>query len=251
MASETTAPPRPGWTEGATRGEAFRRGILEAPSVSFIVIVTMFVGFGALARDVGLGIVQAVFISATVFALPGQVVLADQIAHGAALAAAFLAVTLTAIRLLPLTASLLPHLRDRRTPHWQEYFLSHIIAVTVWIESMRRLPPLPAELRVPYYTGFGATLFTANLAATALGFAIAGQVPPALAAALIFLTPVYFFLSLIATSQNFGDRLALAFGFVMGPALYLIVPGLDLVLTGLVGGTAAYGALRLKEAGKK
>ena len=68
----------------------------------FVVFAT-FVGFGALARDVGLDLLQVVFVSATVFALPGQVVLVDQIGQGAALAATAFAVTLTAVRLLPLT----------------------------------------------------------------------------------------------------------------------------------------------------
>jgi len=207
----------------------------------------MFIGFGALARDVGLTVAQAVFVSASVFALPGQVVLADQISQGAALAGAFFAVTLTAIRLLPLTASLLPHVRDGVSPRWSQYAMSHIIAVTTWIESMRRLPPLPLELRVPYFAGFGSVLFSANMAATVVGYLIAGSVPPVLAAALIFLTPIYFFLSLISASRDLSDAIALPCGFIMGPLIYLVAPGFDLVITGLVAGTLAYGVLRWRE----
>jgi predicted branched-subunit amino acid permease len=223
------------------------RGVIEAPSISVVVIITMFIGFGALARDVGLSIFQAVFVSSTVFALPGQVVLADQIAQGATMAAAFFAVTLTAIRLLPLTASLLPHMRDGVSPGWSFYALSHIIAVTTWIESMRRLPPLPVELRVPYFAGFGSVLFCSNMVATIFGYLIASSVPTALAAALIFLTPIYFFLSLISASRDLSDAIALPCGFIMGPLIFLVAPGFDLVITGLVGGTLAYGILRWHE----
>ena len=208
----------------------------------------MFIGFGALARDVGLNVFEALFVSATVFALPGQVVLADQIAKGATMAGAFLAVTLTAIRLLPLTASLLPHMRDNITPRWCELPIAHFVAVTTWVESMRRLPPLPVELRIPYYAGFCSILFIANLIATAVGYSIAGAVPPALAATLIFLTPIYFFLSLISASRDLSDVIALPLGFAMAPLIFLIAPGFDLVITGLVGGSIAYGALRWREA---
>lgn len=210
----------------------------------------MFIGFGALARDVGLSLFDAIFVSATVFALPGQVVLADQISQGTLMAGAFFAVTLTAIRLLPLTASLLPHMRDGITPRWCEYPIAHIIAVTTWIESMRRLPPLPVELRVPYYAGFGSALFCANMLATAFGYSIAGAVPSSVAAALIFLTPIYFFLSLISAGRDVSDAIALPLGFAMGPLIFLVAPGLDLVLAGLVGGTIAYGVLRWREASR-
>ncbi len=248
MATQSTRSRRPSWTGRESRLQAFLRGIAEAPSISVLVVVITFVGFGALARDVGLNLGQAIFVSATVFALPGQIVLVDQVGQGVTLAAAFFAVTLTAIRLLPLTTSLMPYLRDGITPSWQEYIFAHIIAVTIWIESMRRLPLIPVELRVPYYAGFGGTLFTANLIATMLGFSIASVVPIAITAALIFLTPIYFFLSMIAASRNASDALALGVGFVMGPALFLVIPGFDLVITGIAGGSFAYGIVRWREA---
>ncbi len=247
MAAESSAPQTAGWTKGATPRRAFIRGIIEAPSVSIVVVIITFVGFGALAREMGCDLAQALFVSATVFALPGQVVLADQVGQGLPLAAVFLGVTLTAIRLLPLTASLLPHLRSRNTPHWLEYPLAHFIAVTVWVESMRRMAPIPRELRVPYYAGFAGTLFIANLIATAVGFALASTVSVTVAAALIFLTPIYFFLALIAVSRDFSDGLALGIGFVLGPILFVIAPGFDLALTGLIGGSVAYAALRWRE----
>lgn len=248
MAADSSAPDEiAGWTKDATPRRAFLRGIIEAPSVSILVVIVTFVGFGALAREMGFDMVQAIFVSATVFALPGQVVLADQVGQGLTLAAVFVAVTLTAVRLLPLTASLLPLLRGQKTPHWLLYPLAHVIAVTVWVESMRRLPPIPRELRIPYYVGFAGTLFVANLIATAVGFALASTVSLPVAAALIFLTPIYFFLALIAVSRDFSDGIALGIGFVLGPILFVAAPGFDLALTGLIGGSVAYAALRWRE----
>lgn len=236
----------PGWTAGAGRRQAFWRGVREAPSVGGLVVVTTFLGFGALARNLGFDLGHAVFVSATVFALPGQVVLVDQVAHGAGLLAATIAVTLTAVRLLPMTVYLMPLLRDGQTPRWGLYLLSHLVAITVWVESLRRLPRLPEELRVPYYAGFGLAILIANVLATAIGYVLAFEVPVAIAAALIFLSPLYFLLSLVVAAASTADAAALVLGAILGPLLFVMVPGFDLLLAGLIGGSAAYALQRLR-----
>lgn len=239
----------PEWTKDASRGDAFWRGFAGAPSTPVLVVMITFVGFGALARDVGLDIYQAAFVTAVVFALPGQVVLADEIAHGASLLAAAFAVTLTAVRLFPLVFSLMPVVRDGKSPRWAEFVLSHFTAITLWIEAMRRLPPLPRQLRMPYYAGFCVVLAIGVMSATISGYLLAAQVPPPIAAGFVFLTPIYFFLSLIATSAAISDKLALAIGTVLGPVLFLLAPGFDLLLTGLLGGSAAYLVTRWRKRG--
>jgi len=231
---------RPGWTEGASRAQAFRRGAAFAPSTPAVVLFATFIGFGALAQATGFSAGQAVFTTLTVWALPGQVVLVDQMAKGAGLAAAAFAVTLTAIRLLPLTVSLMPLLRSSRMPRAVQFLMSHFIAVTVWIEGQRRLPALPEELRAPYFLGMASFFLVLNLIATMIGFLIAGRVPTEIAAGLLFLTPIYFLLSLISSARGPGDLMALVVGFLLGPVLFLAVPGFDLLATGLIGGTAAY-----------
>ena len=230
----------PAWCRDASRRDAYIRGILAAPCIPVFVVLTTFVGFGALAQEVGLSFFQAVFISISVFALPGQVVLVDQIAQGAALLATAFAVTLTSVRLLPLTISLMPYLRDGATPRWVEFLFAHVLAITIWIESMRLLPQLPVGLRAPFYGGFVSALFVGVLFATSMGYLISGQVPEEIAAGLIFLTPLYFFQSLLAVAKNLFDLLAVVIGAALGPVLFLMAPGLDLFLTGLVGGTVAY-----------
>ena len=95
-------------------------------------------------------------------------------------------------------------------------------------------------LRAPYYGGFATALFAGVLCATTLGFLLSGQVPREIGAALIFLTPIYFFLSLLAVAQNRIDLLPVAIGTVLGTVLFVMAPRIDLFLTGLIGGTAAY-----------
>lgn len=220
------------------------RGIASMPSVPVLVVTITFIGFGALARDVGLDVYQAMFVSASVFALPGQVVLASEAFKGAGLAAVAFAVTLTSVRLLPMSFSLFPVMRSKKTPRWLEFLLAHFVAITVWLEAMRRLPLLPRELRVAYFTGFALAMLATLLLATATGFFLAAEAPLTVAAGMIFLTPIYFFLSLIESARNVADKAAVAFGVILGPVLYQLLPGLDLFLTGLIGGTASYGLMK-------
>ena len=79
-----------------------------------------------------------------------------------------------------------------------------------------------------------------TVAGSATGYALAAVVPVAVSAALLFFTPSYFFLSLVASSHRPGDFVAIVMGAVIGPLVYLISPDLDLLVAGLVGGTVAY-----------
>ncbi|MEZ5924537.1 MAG: AzlC family ABC transporter permease [Hyphomicrobiaceae bacterium] len=225
---------------GSTR-TAFVRGLREFPVVPAIILLSAVMGFGALARDLGLDLGVAVFSTAAIFALPGQVALLTEQLHGASLVATALAVALTATRLLPMAVVLAPYLRGSRLPRWMLVPAIHFCAVTLWVTGMRRLPELAPADRLPYFLGSALPLYGLALLTTAIGFLIAGEVPVLIAAALFFLTPIYFVLSMIQSAMRSPvDRLAIVFGLGLGPVLARLTPGLDLLLAGLVGGTAAY-----------
>lgn len=230
---------------GTRRGRwhALLQGMWGAVSMPGAVVTASFFGFGAFARESGLALGPTIFAS-SIFALPGQVVLADEMAAGAGLAGAFLAVTLTAVRLLPMTVALMPMVRDKQTPLWQQLVLSHLVAVTVWVAAMRALPALPRAARLPYFTGLGLVLLPAVLIAAAAGHVVAGAVPEPLAAGLMFLTPMYFLLSMLAAARERLDLAAIILGLGFGPVFFMLTPGLDLLLTGLVGGSLAYATSR-------
>ena len=159
--------------------------------------------------------------------------------------AATFAVTLTAVRLMPLAVTLMPILRGHNTPKWKLYLLSHFMAITVWVESMRKLPSMPREDRIPYYSGFCTMLVSVNIGAVIVGHTLAGVFSPLLAGGLLFLTPIYFTLSMISVSVSISGYLSFVFGMVLGPIFFLLTPGFDLLLAGLIGGTAAYAVGRV------
>ena len=219
----------------------YRRGMRHLMSTPAAVLCISFAGFGGFARESGIDVIHAMFMTLSIWALPSAVVLVGGIVSGAGLLAIATAVALASIRMMPMIVAFVPEVRDRDTPTWKLVLLCHVTAITSWVFGMTHLPALPRYARVPFYAGFALTLTTINVFVTALGFAVAGAVPPLVAAALFMTTPLYFMLTLPSAARILSDRLALIFGFALGPLFALYVPGTDLIWTGLVGGIAAYG----------
>jgi len=223
-----------------SRRAAFGRGTLVALRVPGAVLCATSMGYGALARDSGFEFAQTLLITAAFYALPAQVIFVDQMTRGADVLIAGFAVTLTAVRLLPMTVSMMPYLRDPQSPRWFSFLVVHFVAVTAWIEGQRTLPSLPPHLRIAHYAGIGIGMLVATLSGSAIGFTLSAAVPALLAATLLFMTPLYFMLSLFGAAAAQSDYLAIGLGFVLGPLFFVLFPGLDLLLTGLVGGTIAF-----------
>ena len=223
----------------------FWRGTSGIVSVPALILMVSFFGFGVLCRESGLTLGQSVFMTASVWALPSQVVLVGSVASGASLLVTAIAVTLSAVRLTPMVAAWVPMVRQRDTPQWRLLALSHFVAITAWVWSFQVLPPLPRAARIPYYAGFAVTLSVCNVAVTAGSYLLAGALPVEAAAALFFLTPIYFLTALSAAARIAAERFALAIGLVLGPLLSWLDVGFDLLWAGLGGGTLAWLAGRL------
>jgi predicted branched-subunit amino acid permease len=219
---------------------AFASGLSLILSVPSALLFAAGLGFGALARDGGFSIAHTAFITASMFALPNQVVLVDQLARNETLLAVAFAVGLAALRLLPMTVTIVPLLKGGRPRPVLEALAVHFIAVTPWIESQRRLPSVPAGLRLATYLGLGLAFWATMMAGTMAGYTLAASVPAPVSATLLFLTPIYFLLSLLATARVRMDLLAVGLGCALAPVLYLLTPGFDLLATGLIGGTLAF-----------
>lgn len=184
---------------------------------------------------------QAAFMTGSVWALPSMVVLVGAIVSGAALPAALLAVTLSAIRLMPMVMALVPEMRAERTRQWVLYLLAHFVAVTSWVLAMERLRHIPRDMRTTFYTGLGGTLVTANIIVVAAVYAVADALPSTVSAALLMLTPMYFLTSLWGSARERVGHVAMILGLVLGPVFHVLLPQFDLLAAGLIGGAAAYG----------
>ena len=220
---------------------AFWRGARDALSLPAWVLGFSILGIGSLARDAGFPAGAAVLSTVVMWAGPAQAIFFASVAAGTSFPVIALAVTLSSIRLLPMTVAVLPLLRRPGQSLATQLAAAHFIAVTMWVEGLRRLPPLPAPERVPYFFGFALACLTTCTAATYIGYFLLGALPLALAAGLLFLTPIFFSVSLVAGAQSLADWAAMLFGAALTP-LFAVLLGkdFDLLAAGLIGGTAGY-----------
>ena len=230
----------PAWAPHTNRRRAAWRGLRETSYLPALILFSTFVGFGALTSQTGLSWLDTLFMSIFIFALPGQVVLVDEMARGASVLTAAIAVSATGVRLLPMTVALLPMIRDKRVPKWMEFAVAQFVAVTVWIESMRRAPAVPRHLRAAYMLGIVALLVPVSSCGAMLGYLLSAQLPPIIAAALLFMMPLYFLLSMLISARKLNDHAPILLGLALGPVFHLLIPEFDLVLTGIVGGTVSF-----------
>jgi predicted branched-subunit amino acid permease len=212
---------------------------------AFFVAIAM-IGVGGLARGAGFPFGAAVASTFLIWAGPAQVLFFGAIAAGTALPAIALSICLSSIRLMPMCLSVLPMLHTKRTRLPTLVAASHFVAVTVWIESLRRLPDIPRDARLAFFFGFAATCITTTAAFTGAGYFLLTALPMPFAAGLLFLTPVYFLSTIVRSARVATDWFALLFGLAFAPISQALVGGgFDLLVLGVIGGTAAYAAGRL------
>jgi predicted branched-subunit amino acid permease len=228
---------------------AFFAGVAAAwRSVLAYVLIGTYVGIAALAHDFGFSLWWVVASTLLVWAGPAQVILISALGVGATPVETALAVGLSSARLLPMVISLLPLIKTPQTRGRELVLPAHLTAISMWIESLRLLPTWPRATRIPFANGLGVGFMLAAQAGTVIGFYLAAALPPILTAGLLFLTPMSFLISTTRNCRLVSDWLALGLGIVLGPVLAAWHVGLDLLWTGIVAGTVAYGVGRLRRA---
>lgn len=218
----------------------FFGGARHAVSVPGAVLFMGYVGYGGLLQGVGFPMLAGVLSTFFVWALPAQVIMVGGFAAATALPAIALAVTLSSIRLLPMSVSMAPLMRGPHRTLWKDLLCAHFVAMTLWVEGQRLLPQVPNRGRTAFTLGFGSALMSVSVIGTATGFLLAGKFPPPVGAALLLLTPLSFILLLVRGARAVTDWLALGCGFLTAPLVLNMSGGGDLLIAGFGGGTVAY-----------
>jgi predicted branched-subunit amino acid permease len=239
----------PAVAQSKSRLAAYRAGLAATwTSVFSYVLFGTYSGIGALAHDFGFTVWWALASTVLVWAGPAQVILISTLGAGAGLIESGLAVGLSSVRLLPMVVALLPMIKRPDTRVWKLLLPAHFTAVSMWVEALRLLPQQPREDRIAFCNGLGTGYLITASTATLTGFFLAAGLPPLMSAGLLFLTPLAFFMSTLRNSRMLVDRLAFAFGLVLGPLFASWQIGLDLMWSGIAAGSAAYLVHRLREA---
>lgn len=240
--------PEPSRIDFASNTAAFFGGVRSAwLSVFAYVLFGTYIGIGALAYDFNFSLPWVTLSTLLVWAGPAQVILISTLGGGAQLIEVAVAVGLSGVRLLPMVVALMPVLRAPQTKSWQLLLPAHFTAVSMWVESMRLAPLMPVERRIPFCNGLATGYMMSAMIATVAGYYLAARLPLLFTAALLFLTPMSFLVSIARNSSLLVDRLALILGLVIGPILAFRAVELDIMWAGIIGGTIAYLAHRVRE----
>jgi predicted branched-subunit amino acid permease len=217
-------------------------------SVFVLVLIGTFVGVGALAHEYGFSLAWLLLSTVLIWAAPAQVILISALGAGATVFEAAIAVGLSGLRLLPMVVSLLALIKRPQSRPRDLVLPAHLTAVSMWVEALRLAPMLPRAQRIAFCNGLGIAFLVAALGGSIAGFHLAASLPALMNAALLFLTPMSFLVSTARNAKAPADRMALGLGLVVGPLLAYAGLGLDLLWTGLMSGSCAYAAHRLRGA---
>jgi predicted branched-subunit amino acid permease len=218
-----------------------------AKSVFIYVMFGTFIGYGALCHDLGFSLTWALVSTVLIWAGPAQVIVVTALGSGLSAGEAAIAVSLSGIRLLPMVAALLPLIRTKATRFWHLLLPAHLTAVSMWVESLRMAPGVPPERRVAFCNGLGLGLMAPTLVATVVGFMLAQRLPTLFAAAVLFLTPMSFTVSVARNSRELVDKLAFILGLALTPVFALAKVDLALLIGGVLAGSIAFAVHRLRE----
>lgn len=225
----------------------FIAGLRAAAGLPAIVLAATFVGIGSICADYGMSLAWTLTATMLLWAGPAHIVLVGGLGAGAPWFALAITVGLTSVRLLPMVVALTPFLRSGGARLPALLFASHFVAISIWVEGMRLLPGVPARGRLPFYHGLAGGLLAVATLMTAVGYIIAGVIPPLFGAGLLFLTPIFFLVSLLGPARTTADYLPVLAGFFGLLAAAPFAGGLELLFAGVGGGTLAFFAGRALE----
>lgn len=205
---------------------------------SFTLLFSML-GFGSLVHQSDLPLAMAVASTVGIWGLPGQLTLVEMHAAGASAFFAILGVALANARFLPMVVSFLPLMPGRSARMAPNFALAQLLSINSWAAGLKRFPEIALEARRRYYVVFGLICMSAGVLGTIIGFMGVGFVPHEIALGLLFMNPLFFAVLLLGV-DNRWVVIALLVGAPLGLLFHLIVPDLDLLLTGAVGGSLTF-----------
>ncbi len=216
-----------------------RKALFDAISLPAFILFFTMMGFGSLARGAGFGAEMAALASLLIWGLPGQLAMVELTRTGQGLFAIVFACSLANARFLPMVVAFLPTLQRQRVSTPRMLLDAQLLSINSWAMCMREFPRVDAGFRHRYYVVFAASILLAAVAGTLLGYHSAVLLPSALVLGLIFVSPLFFALVLSAVPGR-AERLSMLLGCATIPLVHQFWPSVDLLITGLVGGSLGF-----------
>ena len=216
-----------------------RKALLDALSLPAFILFFTMMGFGSLARGAGFDAGMAAVASLLIWGLPGQLAMVELTRTGQGLIAIVFACSLANARFLPMVVSFLPTLARERASLPRMLLDAQLLSINSWAVCMREFPRVEPAYRHRYYVTFASSILSAAVAGTLLGFHGAVLLPAAMVLGLIFVSPLFFALVLSAVPGR-AERISMLLGCAAIPVAHYLWPSVDLLATGLVGGSLGF-----------
>ena len=221
-----------------------RKAMLDALSLPAFILLFTMMGFGSLARGAGFGADMAVIATLFIWGLPGQLAMVELTTTGQGIVTIVFACSLANARFLPMVVSFVPALTRGRANLFGMSLDAQLLSINSWAMCLREFPNIDAEFRHRYYVSFASCILLAAVIGTLLGYHGAGLLPAAVVLGLIFVSPLFFALVLSAVPGR-AQRLSMVLGCATIPIVHLLWPSVDLLITGLLGGSLGFAAGKL------
>lgn len=226
-------------TQHSGAGRIFKKAIVDSLSLPAFILLTTMMGFGSLARSAGFSPEMSALATALIWGLPGQLAMVELTTTGQALFAIIFACSLANARFFPMVVSFIPSMTRDKTSFFKLIVFAQLLSINSWAMCMRQFPDIAAEFRKLYFVVFATSIMSAAIIGTLIGYYISAILPDALLLGLIFLSPLFFALVLSAVARA-GERASLILGCAVVPLAHLYFPEVDLLITGVVGGSLGY-----------
>jgi predicted branched-subunit amino acid permease len=218
-----------------------RKALLDALSLPAFILLFTMMGFGSLARGAGFDAEMAALASLLIWGLPGQLAMVELTSTGQGLIAIVFACSLANARFLPMVVSFVPAMSRGRSNLPGMLLDAQLLSINSWAVCLREFPQIEPEFRHRYYVTFASTILTAAVSGTLMGYYGAVLLPAVLVLGLIFVSPLFFALVLAAVPGG-AERLSMILGCLTIPIAHYLFPSVDLLITGVVGGSLGFAA---------
>ncbi|MDH3447305.1 MAG: AzlC family ABC transporter permease [Gammaproteobacteria bacterium] len=224
-----------------SNAEVMRKAMLDALSLPAFILLFTMMGFGSLARGAGFSAEMAALASLLIWGLPGQLAMVELTSTGQSLIAIVFACSLANARFLPMVVSFVPAMSRGRSNLPGMLLDAQLLSINSWAVCLREFPQIEVEFRHRYYVTFAASILAAAVVGTLLGYHGAVLLPAVLVLGLIFVSPLFFALVLSAV-PGCAERISMVLGCATISLAHYLFPSVDLLITGVVGGSLGFAA---------
>ena len=225
--------------------EVMRKAVLDALSLPAFILFFTMMGFGSLARGAGFAPEMAALASLLIWGLPGQLAMVELTSTGQGIIAIVFACSLANARFLPMVVSFAPAMARGRASLPRMLLDAQLLSINSWAVCMREFPNIEAGFRHRYYVSFSSSILFAAVVGTLVGYHSAVLLPAVVVLGLIFVSPLFFALVLSAVPGR-AERFSMLIGCATIPLAHFLLPSVDLLVTGVVGGSLGFAIGKLR-----